>query len=178
VSFTVHVRDHADAVAALLGHEVELALILQPPPSAEIRALSRYHLPLCAVMGSDHVLAASGPVRLRDCLRYPIAVPDRSLAIRHILDTVLAHASSTMTVAVESGSLEFLRYYVRRENAIAFQVTSGIPADEPGLCARQIDARDVAPVQVILAHLRGRSLTVAAARFADQLASRQQQESC
>jgi DNA-binding transcriptional LysR family regulator len=174
VSFTVRVRDHAHAVAALLEHEVELALILQPPPAPEVEMLLAYRLPLCAMMASDHPLANSdpvgGPVRLRDCLRYPIAVPDRSLAVRHILDDALARTSASMTVAVESGSLEFLRTYVQREHAIAFQVTSGIPANEVGLRARHIDERDVAPMQVILGRLRGRALTVAAAKFADQVA--------
>ena len=170
VSFGVRVRDHVHAVTALLEHEVELALILQPPPSAELRVLLSYQLPLCAMMSGDHPLASGGTLRLRDCLRYPIAVPDHSLAIRHSLDAALARSSSEMVVAVESNSLEFMRNYVRREHAIAFQVTRGIPANETGLCARQIDARDVAPMQVILGHLRGRTLTVAAAKFADQLA--------
>jgi DNA-binding transcriptional LysR family regulator len=170
VSFSVRVRDHTQGIAALLGHEVELALILQPPPVPEMQMLLSYHLPLCAMMGSDHPQAMTGPVRLRDCLNYPIALPDRSLAIRHVLDAVLARTSSTMTVAVESGSLEFLRGYVRREHAISFQVTSGIPANQSGLCVRYIDERDVAPVQVVLGHLRGRALTVAAAKFADQVA--------
>jgi DNA-binding transcriptional LysR family regulator len=171
VSFNVRVRDHAHAVTALLEHEVELALILQPPPAPEVHTLLSYKLPLCAMMASDHPLATGGAVRFRDCLRYPIAVPDRSLAVRHILDEVLARSSSAMTVAVESGSLEFLRNYVQREHAIAFQVTSGIPSNEVGLCARHIDARDVAPMQVILGRLRGRALTVAAAKFADQVAA-------
>lgn len=170
VSFDVLVRDHAHGIAALLEHEVELALILQPPPAPEVQALLSYQLPLCAMMSSDHPLATTGPVRLRDCLRYPIAVPDRSLSIRHILDAVLVRISSAMTVAVESGSLEFLRNYVRREHAIAFQVSSGIPANEVGLHARMIDERDVAPVQVVLGRLRGRPLTIAAAKFADQVA--------
>ena len=171
VSFSVRVRDHAHAVEALQEHEAELALILQPPPAPELRALFSYQVTLCAMMRGGHKLAGPGPVRLRDCLRHPIALPDRSLAIRHILDTALARSSDRMRIAVESGSLEFLRNYVRHEDAIAFQVTSGIPEGEVGLAARPLDPRDVPPMQVVLGHLRGRSLTVAAAKFADQVAA-------
>ena len=32
VTFAVQVRDHADAVAALLSYEADLALVLEPPP--------------------------------------------------------------------------------------------------------------------------------------------------
>jgi DNA-binding transcriptional LysR family regulator len=171
VSFEIAVRDHTQAVKALVDYEVDLALILQPPPASELRILFAYQLPLCAMMGTHHPLAGKGPVRLRDCLTHPIAMPDHSLAVRHLLDAALVRASLSAEVVVESGSLEFLRAYVQREAVISFQVISGIPARETGLVARQIDARDLAPMHVVLGHLRGRTLSVAAAKFADQLAN-------
>ena len=169
VSFVVQVRDHAHAVAALIAYEAELALILQPPPAPELQVLLSGRQPLCALMDAGHPLARSGPVRLRDCLRFPIAMPDRSLAIRHLLDAAITRAALPVTVVVESGSLEFLRNYARREQVVSFQVPSGISADPAGLVAREIDGRDLAPVQVVLGHLRGRRLSVAAAKFVDQL---------
>jgi DNA-binding transcriptional LysR family regulator len=171
VTFNVLVRDHALAVRALADFEVDLALILQPPPASELRVLFAYHLPLCAMMAADHPLADAGPVRLRDCLRFPVAMPDHSLAVRHLLDAALIRASLVPEIMVESGSLEFLRNYVQRERVISFQVISGIPARETGLHARQIEPRDLPPLQAVLGHLRGRSLSVAAAKFADQVIS-------
>jgi hypothetical protein len=49
-------------------------------------------------------------------------------------------------------------------------VASGIPKGETSLCAREIDRRDVAGMQVVLGHLHGRTLSIAAAKFADQIA--------
>ena len=169
VSFTLQVRDHADAVAALIAFEADLALVVQPPPAPELDVLLSYHLPLCAVMSADHPLAGVGAVRLRDCLAYPIAMPDRSLAIRHLLDTAIARASLPVSVALESGSLEFLCNYARREHVISFQILGGIPNHGSGLIARDIHRRDLDPAQVILGQLRGRSLSVAAAKFVDQI---------
>ena len=171
VSFTLHARDHAHAVSALVAYEADLALILQPPPAPELRALHSCDEPLCALMGADHPLAGPGPVRLRDCLRFPIAMPDRSLAIRHLLDAAVVRRSLAVQVAVESGSLEFLRNFVRREHVVSFQVPSGIPADDAGLRARPLDERDLAPTRIVLAQLRGRSLSVATAKFADQVSN-------
>lgn len=169
VGFTVQVRDHAQAVTALVGFEADIALVLQPPPAAELQVLHACDQPLCALMRADHPLAAgSGPVRLRDCLAHPLALPDRTLAIRHHLERALARRGVPLKAAVESGSLEFLRNLVLREGVVSLQVPSGIP-DDPGLAARVIDPRDLEPMTMILGQLRGRTLSVAAAKFADGL---------
>ncbi len=172
VAFSVQVRDHAQAVAALTTFEADLALVIEPPPAAELHPLHDGRQPLCALMRAGHPLAVSdGPVRLRDCLAHPLALPDRSLAIRHHIERALARRGVEMRAAVESGSLEFLRNAVLREDVVSFQVPSGIP-DDPRLCRRPIDPRDVEPMRVVLAQLRGRLLPVAAAKFADGLAAR------
>ncbi|WP_232628704.1 LysR family transcriptional regulator [Methylobacterium sp. Leaf118] len=172
VAFTVQVRDHTQAVAALVSFEADLALILQPPPSAELQALYAGRQSLCVLMRARHPLAAQeGPIRLRDCLAHALALPDRSLAIRHHIEHALARRGVEMRATVESGSLEFLRNVVLREDVVSFQVPSGIPED-PRLHSRPIDTRDLDPMCVVLAQLRGRLLPVAATKFADQLAAR------
>ncbi len=172
VAFTVQVRDHVQAVAALVSFEADLALVLQPPPSAELHALYAGRQSLCALMRASHPLAAQdGPVRLRDCLAHALALPDRSLAIRHHIEHALARRGVEMRATVESGSLEFLRNVVLREDVVSFQVPSGIP-DDLRLRSRLIDTRDLEPMSVVLAQLRGRLLPVAASKFADQLAAR------
>jgi DNA-binding transcriptional LysR family regulator len=172
VAFTVQVRDHVQAVAALVSFEADLALILQPPPSAELHALYAGRQSLCALMRVSHPLASEdGPIRLRDCLGHALALPDHSLAIRHHIEQALARRGVEMRATVESGSLEFLRNVVLREDVVSFQVPSGIP-DDPRLRSRLIDARDLEPMSVVLAQLRGRLLPVAASKFADQLAAR------
>lgn len=171
VAFSVQVRDHVQAVAALVSFEADLALVLQPPPSAELHALYAGRQSLCALMRASHPLAAQdGPVRLRDCLAHALALPDRSLAIRHHIEHALARRGVEMRATVESGSLEFLRNVVLREDVVSFQVPSGIP-DDLRLRSRLIDTRDLEPMSVVLAQLRGRLLPVAASKFADQLAA-------
>ncbi|RZK97050.1 MAG: LysR family transcriptional regulator, partial [Methylobacterium sp.] len=71
------------APSALTAFEADLALVLQPPPSADLHVLYSCRQPLCALMRAGHPLAReTGPVRLRDCLAHAMALPDRSLAIR------------------------------------------------------------------------------------------------
>jgi DNA-binding transcriptional LysR family regulator len=169
VSFFVQVRDHLPGVEALASFEADLALLIEPPPAPDMDMLFTGHVPLCALMRNDHHLAGKGPVRLRDCLRHPIGMPDHSLAIRYPLDVALARIRETPNVAVETNSLELMRNYTLRENIISFQVSIGVPA-LPELCIRPLDPRDMPAIRIVLGQLRGRTLPIASAKFADQLA--------
>lgn len=169
VTFMVHVRDHASGTAAVTEFEADLALLINPPPAPDMQILNAGSQPLCALMRSDHPLAVDGPLRLRDCLAYPVAMPDKSLAIRHLLDLALTRKQQRMMTVVESGSLEFLRNCVLNGQLLSFQVSIGIPTTVAGLHARPLDARDIAPIDVVLGQYRGRALPIATAKFADQL---------
>lgn len=169
VSFTVLVRDHTHAVEALSAFEADIAVVLQPPPAPELQPLQMLAQPLCALMGPDHPLARQATVRLRDCLQYPIAMPGPGLAIRHLLQGAIVRASMQARVAVESDSFEVLRSYAAREDIVSFQIRAGVPRGSPDLVAREIDGRDLPHAQVVLGQLRGRRLSVAAAKFIEQI---------
>ncbi|HET9597595.1 MAG TPA: LysR substrate-binding domain-containing protein [Anaeromyxobacteraceae bacterium] len=128
--------------------------------------------PLCAVVSKSHPLAKMDAVRLRDCCRYRIAIPGQSLAIRALLDKALYRQQLQAEIAVEFGSLEFLRSFVVREPAVTFQPLSGVPRADARICARPISARDVDHLRVVLGQVKGRILSIAAEKFAEQLSSR------
>ncbi|MDA9401603.1 LysR family transcriptional regulator [Bradyrhizobium sp. CCBAU 45389] len=169
VTFSLVVRDHILGATALSTFEVDLALLLNPPPVPDMRILFSTDQPLCAVFRADHPLARPGSVRLRDCFAFPTAMPDQTLAIRHLLDVATSRRQIVPNIQVESGSLEFLRNYVMREQAVTFHALSAVPREDRRIYARPIDTRDVTPIQIVLGQLRGRVLSVAAAKFADQL---------
>jgi DNA-binding transcriptional LysR family regulator len=171
VSFTVLVRDHIHAVEAVAAFDADIALVLQPPPAPEFQPLLMLRQPLCALVRADHPLAGSETVRLRDCLSFPLAMPGPSLAIRHLLNGAIVRASLPVRIAVESDSFEVLRSYAGREHVVSFQIRTGIPLGSDNLVAREIDERDLPLAQVVLGQLRGRSLSVAASKFADQMSN-------
>lgn len=171
VTFSVVVRDHILGATALSTFEADLALLLNPPPVADMRVLLSTDQPLCAVFRADHPLAMPGSVRLRDCLAFPTAMPDQTLAIRHMLDIATSRRQLATNTQVESGSLEFLRNFVMREQAVTFHALSAVPREDRRIYARPIDPRDVPAIQIVLGQLRGRALSVAAAKFADQLSN-------
>lgn len=172
VTFNVYRRDRDAAEQALIDHTADIALVFEPVRLSEFQTLIGIRQPLHALMAKDHPLAAkSGPVRLHECLRYPIALPTALYGVRNILDVTTLHSSSKLRPSVESDSFEFLRHHARKDNTITFQIPIGL---SPGKhqnsdFSRPVDSRDVPPGILYLGQLKGRSLPVAAGRFAAQL---------
>ena len=169
VTFSVLARDHLSGVSALVNFEADLALLLNPPPISDLSELFAVRQPLFALFNKTHPLAEFDSVRLRDCFKFPVAMPSHLLAIRAVLDESIYRRQLPVNTPIESGSIEFLRSYVLRENIVTFQILSGVPSADERICARQIDPRDVAPIRIVLGRLRGRFLPIATEKFADQL---------
>src|SRR5262245_1407358 len=109
VQFDVHVLDHERAMASLATYEVDLVLVFRPPFLANFHPLMILQQRLVALMSADHPLASRPAIRLRDCANYPLALPDRSIGGRQLIDEVLARTNLQLNVMVESNSFEFLR---------------------------------------------------------------------
>jgi DNA-binding transcriptional LysR family regulator len=173
VTFRVYRRDREAAEQALVDHTADLALVFEPVRLSAFETLLAVQQPIHAMMCTGHPLAREGPVRLRECLRYPIAMPTHLYGVRSVLDTAVLRSSIKLQPAIESDSFEFLRHYARRDATISFQIPIGIASQPMGGddVSRPIDHRDVPPGILYLGQLRGRSLPVAVSRFAAQISS-------
>jgi DNA-binding transcriptional LysR family regulator len=173
VIFDLKVMDHDRALAALMAYDVDLALVFRPAASPSIRVIARLPQRLVALMRADHPLAAREALRLSDCAGFPAALPDRSLGGRQLLDEAAARKDLRLLALAESNSFEMLRGLVLRANMISFQIEIGSPRRDlgAGLVGRVIDDRDIPRADLALCQLRGRSLQVTAAAFAELLAA-------
>jgi DNA-binding transcriptional LysR family regulator len=172
VSFGVRVRDRAAAEAALADHSADLAMIFEPVRLSEVQLLASALQSIHAVMAADHPLAGQEVIRLRDCMRFPMALPTEIYGVRHLIDLALVRSSATLHPMVEADSFDFLRHYPRQERIISFQIPIGLPRAQAGqalvdqaLVDRPLDTRDVPPGRLYLCQLRSRTLPVAAAKF-------------
>lgn len=172
VTFSVSRRDREAAERALRDHLADIAVVFQPVRMSEFHTLLTVRQPLHAVVGPHHPLArVQGPVRLRECLEYPVALPTADYGVRHILELAMRNSSLSLSPSTESDSFEFLRGLARVSQLVTFQIPLGITDEEIASgCARPIDQRDAPIGLVYMGQLRGRSLPIAPARFADQLA--------
>jgi DNA-binding transcriptional LysR family regulator len=171
VLFDLKVMDHERALAALAAYEVDLALVYRPAMWPSLRAIASIPQRLVVIVRSDHPLAAKKTVRLSECAEYPAALPDRTLGGRQVLDEVTTRRDLRFNMLAESNSFEMLRALVYRCNMISFQIEIGAPSGDlgMGLTGRPVDVRDLPTADLVLCQLRGRSLPVAAATFAELL---------
>lgn len=171
VNFSVEVGNHIVAQEALADFSADLVLVFEPLLQADMQVLYVMEEPLVAVAARGHPVFSGTELRLRDCLRYPVALLQQGFGGRQLLETGLRQKGMALTPVLETNSFELLRRYVLREGVITFQTRIGAPFEERAeLDCRIIDPRDVAPGRLVLGQLRGRTLPVASAKFADRLA--------
>jgi DNA-binding transcriptional LysR family regulator len=177
VTFAVHLRDRAAAEAALVAHDADLALIFEPIRLSEVQILASVRQQIHAVMAADHPLAARDTVRLRDCAAFPVGLPTAQYGVRALIDLALVRFSIRLRAMLESDNFDFLRRYPAQEQLISFQIPIGLPDDASaeGVTSRPVDTRDIPEGRLYLCQLRGRTLPVAAAKFAAQVEGSLQQ---
>jgi len=165
------VADREWAMAALAAYEVELVMVFRPPFLANFQPLMTLEQQLVVVMARNHPLAGQRKLRLSDCAAYPVALPERSIGGRQLLEEFSARTGLRFKVAAESNSFEMLRALVVHAGLISFQIQIGTMAagNKLGVVAREIDGRDVPRANLVFGHLRERALPVATAVFAETI---------
>ena len=171
VTFSVQVRDRAAAEDALLDRSADLALVFEPVQLADFQTLLAVKQSVWVLMPKDHPLAHKPILRLRECLRFPVGLPTKQYGVRHILEASARRISLNLAPVVESDSFDYLRYQAAEEGIITFQIEIGLPLnlESIGLVACKLDERDVPDGMLYVGQLKGRTLPVAGAKFANQI---------
>ena len=167
INFKVRICDRQAVVMALRAFEADLGLVYSVEPASDLAILMEVEQRLCAVMAADHPLASREVVRMRDCLQYPLAMPDSNLGARALLEAFFARSSLKPNMVLESNSFEMLRNFVRTNDAVSFQIQVGTPLqrNQDGVTARVIEERSFRREPLTVAQLKGRHLPQLALRF-------------
>jgi len=172
VEFRVHMADGEAAERALMTYDADLAIVFSPLAMENFETIATTRQPVFAIMCASHKLATKSRLRLSDCLGYPLALPKSPYAVRNLLDLEAKRLSETLRPVVETESYIFLRNYVASSDALGFEIKIGLPHGvSDGTVVRPIDLRISDGGLLHLAQLRGRSLPVGAAKFAEQVAT-------
>ena len=156
---------------ALKEFRAEIGLVFNPPPDPEIRTLMEIEQRLCAFVVPDHPLTKLTRVRLSDCVDFPIAMPDRSLGGRALLDELLARRSIRLEAAMETNSFELMRNFAVQSGGIFFQIQMGVtPPHLAGeMTALPLVDRGLRRERLVLGIEHSRALPVATAKFVEHL---------
>lgn len=198
VTFSIRVCTRYTAVTDLKSFDADIAIVFEPDTNSDFQTVCSVPQQLHAQFAASHPLAKKESVRLRDCFAWPLALPTRSNGVRHLLEKAAARSSVSMNVAIESDNFYFLRRVLSHDELVSFTMPSGLPSDSAsgssdlpvdsragsqaglqagqagsgsGLVHRPVDTRDVPEGVLKLGQLKGRHLSVAAAKFLEQLSN-------
>ncbi len=171
VRFNVRIGAPEDLVAVLLADQVDLILTHYPPPKKHVAVVATAAQALCALMIADHPLAGRDSLRLRDCLAFPLALGDTSLAGRSLIEQVLSGASFDLDPRLVSNSVETMKAFAHMNRGVCFQFRKpGKSSVPPGnMVALPLSDPALSEAKLILATRRGRVLPIAAAAFVELL---------
>jgi DNA-binding transcriptional LysR family regulator len=171
IRFTVNVTDHRSAVRALTELECDVAVIFQAADSIDVAVLESLEQRLHAVMAHDHPLAARETVRLEDCAQYSVALSFPNLGSRELLEDMLRTSAGAINVAYESNSFAMLPNLLRGSELIGFHLEISVLdwRRDPTLAIRPILGAERANRPIILGQLKGRTLPIASAKFAEHV---------
>lgn len=173
IVFSVRICDRVAVLRALREFEVDLGMVYNAEKTADITTLLEIEQSMCAVMAKDHPLASKTRLRMQDCLKYPLALPDASIGGRALLDNYLAHTSLQPRIVLESNSFEMLRHFVRTNDAVTFQIEIGtaLKRATDGVIARPISDSGLERRNLSIVQLKDRPLSLPALRLLEVIKS-------
>jgi DNA-binding transcriptional LysR family regulator len=171
VRFMVHIGAPDELLSALVADQVDLILTHYLPPKKSVAIVAVATQALCALVVSDHPLATRDDLRLRDCLAYPLALGDSTLAGRALIEQVLTQASFDLDPRLVSNSVETMKAFAQMNRGVCFQFRKpGKACIPPGdMIALPLADPPLLQARLVLATRRGRVLPVAAAAFVELL---------
>lgn len=118
VSYEIHIHG-ADHVARLvIDNSVDIGLSMNPPILPGLVISNSAEFRLGVITPPNHPIAERKSVHLSDCLEHGVIIPDTSLALRGVIDRLLATSSAHPKVSATSNSLSMLKHLVRQNIGI------------------------------------------------------------
>jgi DNA-binding transcriptional LysR family regulator len=171
VRFNVRIGAPEELIEALVADQVDLILTHDAPKKKDVAIIATAPQALCAMVVPDHPLARRDNLRLHDCLAFPLALADTTLAGRALIEQVLAMASFDLDPRLVSNSVETMKAFAHMNRGVCFQFRSpGKAVIPPGdMIAIPLIDPPLLQAKLLLATRRSRVLPVAAAAFAEQM---------
>ena len=172
VQFDVLRQTPEQSLTALMNFETDMAFIFDSVLPSDLDIVASVSQPLFALIHKDHPLAEQQILKLQDCLAWPIISPLSEGGLKTMLEVGRLRTAANLQTVIKTDEPNFISDYIRNENAIGFAIPLSFEENTQivtGLKPIAIDERDVPPGIVHLVQRKGRVLSVAAAKFIDQI---------
>ena len=170
VDFSIGVADLIEAEQALVDYDVDLAILFSALPTESFKTIAKVEQSVFAIMAPGHPLADSEKLSLSQCVEFPLALHDSSFSVGQHLGAQAHSSRLSLKPVIKSNSFILLQNYIMNSNAVGFEIEIGLgESDLNGLVKRPLTLNKLNKISVQLIQLRGRTLSVAAAKFAEQI---------
>ena len=172
VQFDVLRQTPEQSLAALMNFETDIAFIFDSVLPSDLDIVASVSQPLYALVHNGHPLVKKERLKLQDCLAWPIISPLSDGGLKTMLEVGKLRTASNLQTVIKTDEPNFISDYIHNEDAIGFAIPLSFRTNtQPlaGLISIPIDERDVPPGIVHLVQKKGRVLSVAAAKFMDQM---------
>ena len=172
VQFDVLRQTPEQSLTSLMNFETDMAFIFDSVLPSDLDIVASVSQPLFALVHADHPLAEQRILKLQDCLAWPIISPLSEGGLKTMLEVGRLRTAANLQTVIKTDEPNFISDYIRNENAIGFGIPLSFEENTQivtGLKSIAIDERDVPPGIVHLVQRKGRVLSVAAAKFIDQI---------
>ena len=170
VDFSIGVADLIEAEQALVDYDVDLAILFSALPTESFKTIARVEQSVFAIMAPGHPLADCEKLSLSQCVEFPLALHDSSFSVGQHLGAQAHSSRLSLKPVIKSNSFILLQNYIMNSNAVGFEIEIGLSENDlNGLVKRPLTLNKLNKISVQLIQLRGRTLSVAAAKFAEQI---------
>lgn len=115
ISYDIQVHG-ADKVARLVAtNTVDIGLSINPSIMSGLNIISSIEFRMGIIASPRHPLAKNESIRLSDCIDYGFIIPDTSLALRGVIDHLMATSNININVAAISNSLQTIKKLVSQD---------------------------------------------------------------
>lgn len=129
IHVSVMVTSSEEAAKLVETAVADVGFTFDPPDRAALTVSYSHDLVIGALFKPGHELEAIEPLRLADCLKYPVALPAKGMSLRTRLDAALSQSTRPLRTFVEANSLRFMRALARDGNVVGFQTQVGCEDD-------------------------------------------------
>jgi len=177
IRFELTVGNAMEVAQLIRAGAVDIGLTFTMAPDRDIKVEYVQNAPILAVMNPHHPLATRKHVVLAELIAYPLALPQRNITMRRLIDACCSRKNLLLEPALSSDSINALLGFVLAGDGVGFSAALPIRklVHDGLLVALPIHDRDMNTLQMEIQSLSGRTLPQAARAFLSSLITRADQ---
>jgi DNA-binding transcriptional LysR family regulator len=171
VTYEITVASSDRIIAALVEDDADLGIVFNPPELTELVSVGQGVNALHGILHPRHPAVRARRITFRDFASYPLALPDRSFGLRHMIDAAAKVHGVKLEPVLTTNSIEGLRAFARAGAGVTILPPFAVVSDlkQGTLRTRSLLERELRMARTAILARRDRQLPLVATRIAEYL---------